>query len=119
LIGDLALYAEHSENYSYQYDLGEMWFEMTGLPMVFGLFARQKNLTSEKIAQVDQLIRDCHYSVKKSSENMDLLVETAHGLTKLPEDKLKEYYACLEYNFSHRHQSGLSLFQEMTAKMKI
>jgi chorismate dehydratase len=105
LIGDDALKA--SRSFSGQVlDLGEIWYEMTGLPFTFAFWAGRK-------AQPDplDLVRIME-SKEKGMKSLDKLAEQEAD-DCLDEDFILEYLAKrICYDSSPSHEKGLKLFYE-------
>jgi predicted solute-binding protein len=52
IIGDPALHIDPARLPYYVYDLGGEWVEMTGLPMVFAVWAGRKGVVTPEVAEV-------------------------------------------------------------------
>lgn len=104
VIGDRALNFPAERAFPYKYDIGELWFEHTGLPAVFALFmvprrwalsnpAKFSLLSLELINSRDSFFRDI--------DNLNL------------SEELKNYLLNLDYRFREEHLKGLELMEKL------
>jgi chorismate dehydratase len=110
LIGDEAL-KEDRAGYQYCLDLGAAWYELTKLPMVFGLWTANKNLGLNEeelnnIADFFSGLRD-----KGLNEYFPDIIVKAYEKTGLSKKLLSSYFHNLDYNFTKEHQRSLDLFE--------
>ncbi len=100
VIGDDALSLR--EEYEFACDLGEEWFNHTGLPFVFALF-----LVRREVPQRDagRLYREARASVKKFFEDLE------RGKVRLSDEFLNRYlFECIDYSLGEEHLRSLELF---------
>lgn len=105
LIGDPALRVNLARHSECLYDLGEEWLEMTGLPMVFAVWAGRRGVATPEIAAA---FRDsCRYG----RENMEEIVRLESERRGFPAEVVREY---LTQNIVHelgpRDYQGMDLF---------
>jgi chorismate dehydratase len=105
VIGDEAIKARMI--YRVLMDLGEEWFEITGLPMVFGI--------SSSLRGVDASIADSKImeSIDRGFRNYEVVVEAAEEEFRMPREFLEEYFKILTYKLGSREIKGLKTFEEM------
>lgn len=106
LIGDDAL-IQSQEDYPIVLDLGKEWFEFTGLPMVFGVWAYNKEF------DFSNELNDLFVNLKQDGLNKyfpDVIIESyiKSGISK---DILKKYFANLNFDFTKKHQESLELYE--------
>jgi chorismate dehydratase len=102
LIGDNG-YAEIDE-YPYVYDLGQEWFEYTGLPFVYAVWTSRAPITAELM---DLLNQACDWGTAK----LDFLAEARalkHGTT-VPR-ALHYFNEVMQYRLRQSHRDGLALY---------
>lgn len=99
-------------------DLGTEWFELTGLPMVFGLWVMNKSseLLADKTTITQTLCNKRDYSL--SEDYPDLIIE-AYRQTGLNKSTLKQYFENLDYNFTEKHRTSLSLFAQYLKELDL
>ncbi len=108
LIGDAALRSAF-EDPTPHYDLGRLWLERTGLPMVFAVWAAPDppppGLTALEEALVD--------SVRRARAEPEQLAYEASDRYGYPAGFLARYFEKLRYRFGPRERAGLYTFLEM------
>jgi chorismate dehydratase len=108
LIGDAALKSAF-EDPTPHYDLGRLWLERTGLPMVFAVWATPDpppaGLASLEAALVD--------SVRRARAEPEQLAYEAAERYGYPAGFLARYFEKLRYRFGPRERAGLITFLEM------
>lgn len=116
LIGDEALYA--NQNNQALFDLGEEWFHLTSLPMVFGLWTINKN--SPIIAQHQEISEFfCGLRDQGLDEMFPDLIIEAYKKTGLSKNTLHNYFKNLDYNFECRHGRSLELYHNYLRELDI
>ena len=112
LIGDDALleYSQHPRDI-FIYDLGSLWKKHTGLPMVFALWVRRKNISERENEKMNLI----SYLLKKSKElglstMLDKVIKKAQGKILLPAEFYKGYFGHLTYDLTDEVKKGLELF---------
>ena len=108
LIGDAALKSAF-EDPTPHYDLGRLWLERTGLPMVFAVWA-----APEPVADgVAELEHSLVASVRLARAEPDVLAFEASERYGYPAGYLARYFEKLRYSFGPRERAGLYTFLEM------
>ena len=95
------------------YDLGEVWQEWTGLPMVYAVWAAREDFArtngGELLAVEAELVKCMDYG----RENHAAVVEGAAGRSRLDRKVLARYFAILRYDFPPLYRDGLCRFYEL------
>ncbi len=112
LIGDEALSSAFSDPTPH-HDLGALWRERTGLPMVFAVWAAQRDCDPDALARVDRALRG---AVAEASEHADLVAKAAGERHGFPAGYLARYFEKLRYGFGERERAGLQRFYAMAAE---
>lgn len=100
-IGDSAL--EEVPRGQYVADLGQLWKEKTGLPMVFAVWVTRPGL--------EETCRDMlESSYRWGLEHFDQVLDEAHRRTGLSIDRLRDYYSVLRFRLDGRARKGLEEF---------
>ena len=108
LIGDAALKSMF-EDPTPHYDLGKLWLDKTGLPMVFAVWA-----APEPVADgVAELEHSLVASVRLARTEPDVLAHEASDRYGYPAGYLARYFEKLRYSFGPRERAGLYTFLEM------
>ncbi len=108
LIGDAALRSAF-EDPTPHYDLGRLWLERTGLPMVFALFAAPEPVAPGLPALEDALVA----SVRRARAEPEQLAYEASERYGYPAGFLARYFEKLRYRFGPRERAGLYTFLEL------
>jgi chorismate dehydratase len=108
LIGDAALKSAF-EDPTPHYDLGRLWLERTGLPMVFAVWAVRQPLHEDLLALEDALVA----SVRAARADPATLAHEASERYGYPAGFLARYFEKLRYRFGPRERAGLFAFLEL------
>ena len=108
LIGDAALKSAF-EDPTPHYDLGRLWLERTGLPMVFAVWACPEPVASGLADLEDELVR----SVLRARAEPQTLAYEASERYGYPPGFLARYFEKLRYRFGPRERAGLMTFLEL------
>jgi chorismate dehydratase len=108
LIGDAALRSAF-EDPTPHYDLGRLWLERTGLPMVFAVWAAPEPL----VAGLPELEHALVASVRLARAEPEVLAHEASARYGYPAGYLARYFEKLRYSFGPRERAGLYTFLEM------
>ena len=108
LIGDAALRSAF-EDPTPHFDLGKLWLERTGLPMVFAVWAAREPV-ADGLAGVEAALVE---SVRRARAEPELLAFEASDRYGYPAGFLARYFEKLRYSFGPRDRAGLYTFLEM------
>ena len=108
LIGDAALKSAF-EDPTPHYDLGRLWLERTGLPMVFAVWACPEPLADGLAELEDALVA----SVRRARAEPEQLAFEASERYGYPPGFLARYFEKLRYRFGPRERAGLYTFLEL------
>jgi chorismate dehydratase len=108
LIGDAALKSAF-EDPTPHYDLGRLWLERTGLPMVFAVWACPEPLAAGLSELEDALVA----SVRLARAEPETLAYEASDRYGYPPGFLARYFEKLRYRFGPRERAGLMTFLEL------
>ncbi len=108
LIGDAALRSAF-EDPTPHHDLGRLWQERTGLPMVFAVWACREGI-GEGLAELER----AHLrSLALARSEPELLARRAAEQYGWPAGFLARYFEKLRYHFGPREQQGMMRFFEL------
>jgi chorismate dehydratase len=108
LIGDAALKSAF-EDPTPHHDLGRLWLERTGLPMVFAVWACPDPIAAGLVELEDALVR----SVLVARAEPEQLAHEASDRYGYPAGFLARYFEKLRYRFGPRERAGLMTFLEL------
>jgi chorismate dehydratase len=109
LIGDKALRSAFSDPTPH-HDLGMLWREHTGLPMVFAVWAARAEVDPERLSRVDRALTE---AVADAAEHPSEVARAAAARHPFPPGYLARYFEKLRYRFGARQQEGLLRFLEL------
>lgn len=110
LIGDDALRALYTPSDLLRYDLGVEWDQLTGLPMVYAVWAVRRKFAKAHAETVRSVARALAESVRYSAEHLDAIAEYAARYETFPVVFLKTYFEALRFEFGPDYQKGLVTF---------
>ena len=108
LIGDAALRSAF-EDPTPHHDLGRLWLERTGLPMVFAVWAAREPVAAGLTELEDALVA----SVRAARAEPEQLAHEAAERYGYPAGFLARYFEKLRYRFGPRERAGLYTFLEL------
>src|SRR6185295_10062516 len=108
LIGDAALKSAF-EDPTPHHDLGRLWLERTGLPMVFAVWAAPEPTHPDLPALEDALVA----SVRAARAEPEQLAFESSDRYGYPPGFLARYFEKLRYRFGPRERAGLYTFLEL------
>lgn len=108
LIGDAALRSAF-EDPTPHYDLGRLWLEKTGLPMVFAVWAAPEPVV-EGLSDLEHALVA---SVRLARSEPEKLAYEASARYGYPAGFLARYFEKLRYSFGPRERAGFYTFLEM------
>jgi len=111
LIGDEALRFRARAAGVGVYDLGGMWMDATGLPMVFAVWTARRDADAEALAALSAGLR----GVRDRGLTAEGFREAA-ARTGLSDDELAAYYKDLHYDLEPDAVAGLETFYEHAAR---
>src|SRR5215203_4300287 len=108
LIGDAALKSAF-EDPTPHYDLGRLWLERTGLPMVFAVWAAPEPPAEGLLELEEALVA----SVRRARAEPEQLAYESSERYGYPPGFLARYFEKLRYRFGPRERAGLLTFLEL------
>jgi chorismate dehydratase len=91
------------------YDLGRLWLERTGLPMVYAVFACP-DPPPPGISEIEEALLESHRASRAEPES---LAREASALYGYPAGFLARYFEKLRYGFGPRERAGVLSFFEL------
>jgi chorismate dehydratase len=111
LIGDRALRgARRFADSCHIYDLGQLWYEQTGLPFVFALWILRREVASKKQQQLMTLVDQLEQSLQMAFASLDVLAQSVPESAWLDASEISTYWRCMSYGLDCEHREGVRLF---------
>ncbi|KPL08617.1 hypothetical protein AMJ85_08325 [candidate division BRC1 bacterium SM23_51] len=112
VIGNAAL--AMSGRFAYEYDLGQEWWHLTGLPFVFAVWAVRRGAETGDLAEV------LRCSLRLGLAHLDLIADEAARSLDLDPTLCRTYLRqMIHYDLTDRAKQGMGLFFKMCAEMGI
>jgi chorismate dehydratase len=119
LIGDAALRAVQESSAVHVYDLGEIWYQWTGLPFVFALWLTTRTAVEQHGDELHRLARQLCLAKFHALEHLEGIAEVSPEKEWLGQERLVEYWNVLSYDLSEFHIRGLNLFYQLAAELNL
>lgn len=110
VIGDTALRWASFNLSLYQYDLGDVWHSLTGLPFVFALWILRKEAVEDKFDEVVQISNQLKEAKEIAVSSLDRIAEKCSERTWMDLAELVFYWKTISYDLSARHVAGIRAF---------
>jgi chorismate dehydratase len=118
LIGDRALrMAAACPEATHCYDLGELWFQATGLPFVFALWMVRKEAAVASPEAVKALDEQLQLSRQQVLGNIVEHAEKSAQRTGFEQALVQAYWQTIDYRLDKAHIYGLRLFYVLARKL--
>lgn len=91
------------------YDLGEIWYQHTGLPFVFALWIVRRD-TSDKQGLLNKFVKDLNMAKEIALRNLSEIAKHSSMKEFMSEDEIVSYWKKIDYGLTAEHERGLDLF---------
>jgi chorismate dehydratase len=113
LIGDAALRVDPATMLYETLDLGAEWVAMTGLPMVFAVWAGRKQVVHEPYGEI--FLRSCRYGLAR----MDDMVRAEAPARQFSEDLVRRYLTQhIVFELGERDYEGMRLYIQHALRLE-
>lgn len=122
LIGDRAMNQARELPPDMQiYDLGDLWFQHTGLPFVFALWIMRRAATRDKPKALRLLHQQLTKSLALTLQQLPQLAKKTllHQELNLQADELVQYWQTINYQLTPLHLKGLEKFAQLCLKYQL
>ncbi|UFS69663.1 menaquinone biosynthesis protein [Geomonas sp. RF6] len=110
LIGDAALKSAAIEHGYRVYDLGELWYDFTGLPFVFALWIVRREAAATKGRELSELARDLVAAKELAYHSYPAIAAGCAERGWLSSDDLVDYWRTISYDLTPAHLKGVRTF---------
>jgi chorismate dehydratase len=119
LIGDAALRESGHAGGLFVYDLGELWFEFTGLPFVFALWLVTRDAALHNGGEVQALVVRLLAAKRRAYDTYESIADQSREREWLGRDALVEYWRTISYDLTPRHLQGVATFFRYAKELQI
>lgn len=121
LIGDDAMTAraeslEWGRKKLYVTDLGRVWYEFTGMRMIYALWVIHHKFVEEHPDEIADISRTFIEAKDYGFANVPALIEKAHIRTGLSKEVLEGYFRTIRYELGEEEQKALLTFYDYAYK---
>lgn len=113
LIADEALTKLRGGLAAHHTDLGERWEALSGLPMVFAVWAARAEVAAERADDLAALAGSLTRAQDRYAADPEAVVRAAAERFPFPADYIRGYFSRLSYAFGPPEQAGLARFLEL------
>jgi chorismate dehydratase len=114
LIGDAALRNRKGlPSYSFQYDLGEMWHDWTGLPFVFARWVIRKTIDPGMVAYLANMLER---SIEIGLSRLDAIARQRSDLG-MTEAEVREYFEGYVFRIGEKETEALDRFRGLLVEV--
>jgi chorismate dehydratase len=108
-----------AEKAPFKYDLGELWLEKTGFPVVFAVFAVQKNAILERLTALKEVINSYRASLECLVNEKETVIKSAGE--KYPDIlyDINGYYDTLQFEFTDDLKIALKYYFSAAEEMNL
>jgi chorismate dehydratase len=115
LIGDKALHQARQATGWHVYDLGQLWWEFTGLPFVFALWIVRRDACERFPEEMGLLARWFQEAKERAYCSYGRIAGEVSASGFSPAE-LVSYWETISYDLTPQHLQGLELFFELAAE---
>ncbi len=114
LIGDEALRNRHGvPGYPYLYDLGQEWYEWTGLPFVFARWIVRRDLADDKVSWLESLLSR---SIEDGLTDVEKIAASRRDLNMTREEVI-EYIQSFHYRLADDEIKAIEKFRTLLSQL--
>ena len=115
-IGDEALRLKSSGQFPIQLDLSSLWYEQTGLPFVFAVWAVREEFCQHDIDTVFEIHQELLRCVVEGRKELRMISSLVAPRIPMVAEECFNYLNGIEYDLSDEKQQGLILFCEYLSR---
>lgn len=116
VIGNEAM-TVHADSSRFTYDLGELWLDKTGFPVVFAVFAVRKKSIDRYAAEIKNVMASYHRSLNCLSNDRNALIESAGKTYPEVSRDIDAYYNLLQFEFSDHLKQALVFYYNLSGEL--
>jgi chorismate dehydratase len=99
------------------YDLGEIWLQKTGFPVVFAVFAVRKDILKQYAPEIRRVIRSYQASIECLKQKKEQVIK--YAAAKYPEIAydINRYFSLLRFEFTDELKKALIFYLSVAGEM--
>ena len=99
------------------YDLGRLWLEQTGFPVVFAVFAVRKKVAEKYAGEIKNVISSYHKSLCYLLDKKKDLFSAADKKYPAISNDIETYYNLLQFEFTENLKNALAFYYEKSGEL--
>jgi chorismate dehydratase len=119
LIGDSAIDGFFAAEAGDAYDVGSLWHELSGLGMVYAVWAVRRDVATNRPGEVEAVATALRRAKTWGAENMEDVIAAAQSVRERPEGFYSGYFRTLSFDFDEAARLGLTRFFELAVKHRL
>jgi chorismate dehydratase len=119
IIGDTALTLPWHQKFNYCIDLGQLWYEMTGLPFVFAVWVVRRSFAESNPLLVKKIYDLLLASKASGYQHMDQVVEASARKLKIEQKRVREYFDLLFCDLDPEKVKAMGMFFDSLSEQGI
>lgn len=119
LIGDEALFLANKLKANFVYDLGKLWFDLTGMPFVFALWIIRRdsfNKNREKFKQIYEVLLNAK---KRFLKDKNYFFNGLPQLKVIDRSQILDYWETINYDLTEEHIKSINKFYKLSAELNL
>ncbi len=117
IIGDDAIKEALRRPELLMYDLGDLWYRHTGMPMVFALWIMRNSSLEHKPNLLRQFMLDLDQSKKSALGNYAKIAKHSWLKQVISPAEIVSYWEGISYDLGEEHRKGLELFSRYAEEL--
>lgn len=101
------------------YDLGEIWYQKTGLPFVFALWIARADIYEKNGELLDKFMKDLDSAKNTALKNLDDIAAQSPTSAFMTKKDTIAYWNKLDYELTDEHKKGLELFRRYLVELEL
>lgn len=117
IIGDRAMNPERDQEFQLEVDLGQWWYEQTGLPFVFAMWTARPGIEPAHLQQIGDLLSHSRDSGVENSAVLATENAKRYGLTT--PQAVDYFQTYLHFKLGRAEREALKRFRTLAAEMQL
>ena len=115
-IGDEALHLSQRGDFPIRIDLSKVWWEQTGLPFVFAVWAARRDFCQREPREIAEIHGELGRCLREGLADLAPISAAVAARIPMDSEECYRYLRGIEYDLGPRKQQGLALFYEYLIK---
>jgi chorismate dehydratase len=117
IIGDRAMNPPANDRFCEEVDLGQWWYEQTGLPFVFAMWTARAGIADRELGELDRLLSQSRDRGVAAAETIATRNAARYGLSY--EQAVEYFRTYLHFTLGPEERFALGRFRELAADLNL